>query len=351
MIGSSPYLAPMPQANTIDDVMLHLDAIIEAARKEDHPSGYFAYVYRRTTAAVKAAIEAGRFNDNARMEAFDVAFANLYLDAHEKYCCGSDCSASWRLAFDGAKEQKSLLQHVLLGMNAHINLDLGVAAGRLMAGKNLDELKPDFLLVNDILQEIIDELQDRIARASPVFYWLDRLGSDRDERLLDVSMRAAREKAWMVARMVWSAGEDHARVITRIDRNVARFGERINRPGTRVTRWLWRGMALLDRRGIGGNIDRLSWQVGVLGVLGRWAVGVLGLPQGGARWRSFGCAGLAGWYVGSLGYRKALPAGARSRRPEGLARGFIRFFLSSFIPFLLYSLRLVHHPPVRNIVF
>lgn len=249
----------MPQANTIEEVLQHLDAIIDAARKDNNACGYFAYVYRRTTAAVKAAIEAGRFNDNARMEAFDVAFANLYLDAHENYCCGSDCSASWRLAFDGAKEQKSLLQHVLLGMNAHINLDLGVAAGRLMTGKDLNDLKADFLLVNDILQEIIDELQDRIARASPVFYWLDRLGSDRDERFLDVSMRAAREKAWIVARIVWLAGEDHARFINRIDRNVARFGARINRPGKRVTRWLWRGMALLDRRGIGENIDRLSW--------------------------------------------------------------------------------------------
>ena len=219
--------------------------------------GYFAYVYRRTTAAVKEAILAGRFADNERMEAFDVSFANLYLEAYEQYHCGDPCSASWQLAFDAAKEQKAMLQHVLLGMNAHINLDLGVAAGCLMAGKNLNDLKVDFRRVNDILQEIIEELQERIARVSPVFTWFDRLGKDKDEHLLDFSMRAAREQAWVVAHQVWAAGEDKATVISRVDGNVAHLGARVNQPRTRVGRWLWWGMALTEGRSIGGNIDRL----------------------------------------------------------------------------------------------
>ncbi|MFT5997630.1 MAG: hypothetical protein ACI81P_000075 [Neolewinella sp.] len=247
----------MPQANTIDEVLQQLDVIIDTARAENNAVGYFAYVYRRTTAAVKEAIRAGRFADNDRMEAFDVSFANLYLEAYEQYHCGDPCAASWQLAFDAAKERKALLQHVLLGMNAHINLDLGMAAGRMMAGKNLNDLKADFRRVNDILQEITEELQERVARASPVFTWFDRLGKDRDEHLLDFSMRAAREQAWVVAHQVWAAGENTATVIARIDENVARLGERVNPPRTRVGRWLWRGMALTEGRSIGGNIDRL----------------------------------------------------------------------------------------------
>jgi hypothetical protein len=248
----------MPQATTIDAVLKQLDIIIDTSRTENNAEGYFAYVYRRTTAAVKAAIRAGRFADNERMETFDVAFANLYLEAYEQYHCGDPCSASWQLAFDAAKEQKALLQHVLLGMNAHINLDLGVAAGLLMTGKDLNDLEADFRQVNNILQEIIEELQERVARASPVFTWFDRLGKDRDEHLLDFSMRAAREQAWVVAHQVW-AGDDKTAVIARVDENVARFGARVNRPRTRMGRWLWRGMALTEGSGIGANIDRLQF--------------------------------------------------------------------------------------------
>lgn len=247
----------MPQATTIDEVLLRLDTIIDAARQEENAIGYFAYVYRRTTAAVKEAIRAGRFDDNERMEAFDVAFANLYFAAYDQYHAKSACSTCWQLAFTAAQEQKCLLQHVLLGMNAHINLDLGVAAGTLMAGQNLSDLKADFLLVNDILQEIIEELQDRVARANPLFTWVDRLAYNRDERLLDLSMRAAREKAWLVAQQVWAAGAERPAVIASIDRNVANFGQQVYRPRSRLLNWLWRTMALTERRGIGGNIDRL----------------------------------------------------------------------------------------------
>jgi hypothetical protein len=249
----------MPQANTIDEVLTQLDVIIDAARAENNAGGYFAYVYRRTTAAIKEAIRTCRFADNERMETFDVAFANLYLEAYEQHHCGAPCTASWQLAFDAAKGQKALLQHVLLGMNAHINLDLGVAAGNLMAGKNLNDLEADFRLVNNILQEIIEELQERVARASPIFTWFDRVGKDRDEHLLDFSMRAAREQAWVVAHQVWAAGADKARVVDRLDRNVARLGVRVNQPRTRVARWIWRGMALTEGRSIGENIDRLRF--------------------------------------------------------------------------------------------
>jgi hypothetical protein len=245
-------------ATTITEVLDRLDEIIDATRAANNPAGYFTYVYRHTTAAVKRAIDAGRFEDNARMEAFDVAFANLYLEAWERHHCGERCgSSSWQLSFDASGQNKAVVQHVLLGMNAHINLDLGVAAGRLMEGKQLDDLATDFRLVNDILQEIIDELQDRISRVSPMFYLVDRLGKGRDEHLLDFSMRAAREQAWVVAHQVWPAGEDQATVLGRVDANVARFGNTIAAPRKRIPRWLWRSVAATESGDVGANIDRL----------------------------------------------------------------------------------------------
>ncbi|MEM1357752.1 MAG: DUF5995 family protein [Bacteroidota bacterium] len=246
-------------ATTIDEVLQRLDEIIDTALAENSPAGYFAYIYRRTTRAVKEAIEAARFADNVRMEVFDVAFANLYLEAYEQFRCGDPCTLSWQLAFRAANEQKALLQHVLLGMNAHINLDLGLAAGLLMANKNLDDLKEDFRRVNDILQEIIEELQERVSRVSPLFYLADRFGRQRDEHLLDFSMRAAREQAWAVAHQVWSAGEDQAAAINRIDQNVAKFGGFLHRPKTRLGRWLWRALAAAEGKKVSANIHGLRW--------------------------------------------------------------------------------------------
>ncbi|SEQ79581.1 hypothetical protein SAMN05444359_1166 [Neolewinella agarilytica] len=81
-------------ATTINEVLSRLDEIIDTALAKNDPNGYFAYIYRRTTRAVKEAIEAGRFADNARMEVFDVAFANLYLEAYEQHQCVEQCSAS-----------------------------------------------------------------------------------------------------------------------------------------------------------------------------------------------------------------------------------------------------------------
>jgi len=244
-------------ATTIDEVLSRLDKIIDAALADNDPGGYFAYVYRRTTRAVKEAIDAGRFADNVRMEVFDVAFANLYLEAYEQHQCGEECSASWALAFAAAREQKALLQHVLLGMNAHINLDLGVAAGRLMHGKNLEDLEDDFRRVNDILQEIIEELQERVSRVSPLFYLADRFGRQRDEHLLDFSMRAAREQAWVVAHQVWSAGEEMEERVRKIDRNVAKFGAFLHRPKTRMGRWIWRALAMAEGSKVRENISGL----------------------------------------------------------------------------------------------
>ena len=73
------------------------------------------------------------FEDGVRMERLDVTFANRYLDAFYSWIAGKQITNSWKIAFDSVAQSKSLvIQHLLLGMNAHINLDLGIARdGRL----------------------------------------------------------------------------------------------------------------------------------------------------------------------------------------------------------------------------
>ena len=91
--------------------------------------------------SVKEGIEKGRFDDGPRMEQLDVNFANRYLEAYDQWKNKQPVSGPWKTAFDTeARRQPLVLQHLLLGMNVHINLDLGIAASETMAGKPLENL-------------------------------------------------------------------------------------------------------------------------------------------------------------------------------------------------------------------
>jgi hypothetical protein len=87
---------------------------------------HFHGTYLRTTHAVADEIDRGGFLDAAWLNRWDVAFADLYLDAFDADLEGGPVPRPWRIAFDTARDRPGLppLRHVLLGMNAHINYDL-----------------------------------------------------------------------------------------------------------------------------------------------------------------------------------------------------------------------------------
>jgi hypothetical protein len=87
---------------------------------------FFHATYLRTTRAVAEEIARGGFADAAWLCRWDLAFAELYLDALAADRAGNAVAAPWRVAFDTAAQRPDLppLRHVLLGMNAHINYDL-----------------------------------------------------------------------------------------------------------------------------------------------------------------------------------------------------------------------------------
>ncbi len=132
------YSGSIMPASTIDEVLEHLDGTIDLAHRQKSRLGYFAALYRNVTVKVREGILAGGFEDGARMERLDVAFANRYLDALERYHRGEDLSRCWRTSFEAAQNWHPIvLQHLLLGVNAHINLDLGIAAAQTSPGTQL----------------------------------------------------------------------------------------------------------------------------------------------------------------------------------------------------------------------
>ncbi len=187
---------------TIQEVLTKLDEIIDHCAKKENPAGYFACTYRITTAQILREIQKKKFEDNERMTVLDVQFARRYTDAWDQYLHGKKCSRSWQLAFDAAKNKNLLiLQHIFLGMNAHINLDLGIAAASVMPPRKINPLKKDFDHINTVLASISQNVQTALNSLFYPLDLIDKVAADRDNIVLDFAMTKARDASWATAVM------------------------------------------------------------------------------------------------------------------------------------------------------
>jgi hypothetical protein len=160
-----------------------------------------------------------------------VVFANRYLDAYEKYYKKSECSACWKLAFDTAKTWRPMvIHHLLAGMNAHISLDLGIAAATVSQGKPINDIQNDFNKINTILKELTDNVKSDLFDMWPLSKFLTGLKTDKlENEMAAFSMTIARDAAWQVA-LNYSAlnnDSDKEKFIAERDRKVTEFGKKI----------------------------------------------------------------------------------------------------------------------------
>lgn len=190
----------IPQAETIDEVILILNIIIEGAIKENSPLGYFAVLYRKVTEKVKEGIAEEMFQNGPRMEQLDVIFANRFIKAFYEYKFGLQPSACWEVAFNRADDfWMVVLQHLLLGMNAHINLDLSIAAAQVSQGNEINDLEADFNMINHILSALVGNVETALSDMWPFLKWILKKTKGVDTFLIDFSMQEARNGAWKYA--------------------------------------------------------------------------------------------------------------------------------------------------------
>lgn len=219
-------------AQNIDEVIDHLGNIIEEEIAAKSKLAFFPILYRKVTIAVKEGIANGDFEDNERMEKLDVVFANRYLQAFQQFKEKQACSSCWKVAFDqGFKFWPITLQHLLLGINAHINLDLGIAAAEI-AGSDIDSLKGDFYKINELLSSMVEGVQRDINKISPVIGILDTVAGKFDERLVDFSIKIARDGAWEFA-LEYAKTDDTNKIelIKNRDHSIAWLGRDLAKPG------------------------------------------------------------------------------------------------------------------------
>lgn len=204
-----------------------VDELRDIALEAGDAAGYFPALYVRVTNDIAAGIRGQRFADGERMERLVDAFAGYYIRARRAIAPVPRC---WQAAWDVAADPNLLIvQHLLLGINAHVNHDLAQAIVDVAPHYGgLDPLRGDFDLINDVLAGsftgVLRDL-DRVSR------WASEAAMVGGGRTFRFSMRAARVQAWAAAKRLYPLDQPARREYVReLDRLVSILAFMITRP-------------------------------------------------------------------------------------------------------------------------
>lgn len=178
----------------LDDTV---EALRSAAIDADDASGHFPAMYARVTDRIRRAAASGEFEDPEGMVRFARAFAGWYLRPRSGV---EPVPGSWRAAWDVADDRRLLVvQHLLLGVNAHVNHDLGQVVVELADRRedgSLPAMRRDFDTVNAVLAATMPEVVRDLGRSSR---WVNAAAVWGADRWFHFSLERAREQAWRYA--------------------------------------------------------------------------------------------------------------------------------------------------------
>ena len=200
-----------PALEGIDALIARMEEMEAELVKAEDQRHHFHATYRRTTQAVRDELARGGFLDTDWVERWDVAFAQLYVDALEQWERGETPSAPWNLAFTiAADSELRPLAHVLLGINAHINYDLPQALLAVISDEEFDDpsvierREQDHMHLDLVLAaRVAAENEELLSIAKPGdVTTLDRLLKPLNQAGTKRFLREARQKVWHNARLL-----------------------------------------------------------------------------------------------------------------------------------------------------
>lgn len=226
MVDSSGH----PQ--TLEEVIEALTDIVMMERDEESRIGFFAAMYRKVTIRVRDGVESGLFEDGPRMGRLASTFASRYLSALDQFRSGEGPSRCWSFAFETATMWRPLIiQHLLMGVNAHINLDLGIAAAQTSPGEGLAHLRNDFVQINNLLARQVATVRREIGEVSPWIRLLDQIDPGAGRVIVNFSMERARDQAWTAAELLARTPVDEWQThIEVLDRNAVTIARLVRDP-------------------------------------------------------------------------------------------------------------------------
>ncbi len=188
----------------IDDCILKMQEIVDWSVENNSHLGYFAILYQTVTIRVNQEIISKRFKNNDEIELMVTNFAKRYLTAINEYFeSKKSVTKTWDSSFNLENPKSySILQHLMLGMNAHIIFDLAISSAAVAPDEKIFEFKEDFFIINEILISMIDEIQNMISKVFWMMKPLDYLLGNLDEKIAAGIIVFARNKAWDLARLL-----------------------------------------------------------------------------------------------------------------------------------------------------
>lgn len=193
------------QSSPIGKVVRELDRVRAPLPRADGIR-IFADVYRDVTALVAVRVADGTFGDPKFMEAFDVTFADLFLDVPRDIAAGREASKVWAPLVECRSERLFPLQFALAGMNAHINHDLAIAVVRtcqkLSRSPDSGSVHGDFVKINQVLAERVRPIRQKFLDETVVKYGAPL--SPLADLMTNFSMEKARDAAWASTLALWA---------------------------------------------------------------------------------------------------------------------------------------------------
>jgi hypothetical protein len=239
-------LAAMERSAGLGALLRRMEGLLEPLEASGDPGRFFLATYLRTTRAVAEELGRGGFRDPEWVERWDVAFADLYLDAVTDAQAGRRPPGPWAVAFSaGDRDSLPPLRHVLLGMNAHINYDLAQSLLAVISPAEFED--PELLADRHADHEHIDQVL--VARVGAEDTELEALSGPRSrtDRLLQPLnrlatkrfLRESRAKVWANTRLLDAARR------TGPDAYAARLAELEQLAATRVADLMAPGQVVL----------------------------------------------------------------------------------------------------------
>ena len=189
---------------SMDALIERMEALLGPLQEAGDARRFFHATYLRTTRAVRDALRTGLFSDPEWVERWDVAFADLYLDALAAGTGGGAVSRPWAVAFRAARDQPSApaLRHVLLGMNAHINYDLPQALLAVISPGEFADLavvarrRADHQRIDEVLSRRVGAEDEELARIGAPRSLTDTLLGPANQAASRRFLRESRAKVW-----------------------------------------------------------------------------------------------------------------------------------------------------------
>ncbi len=208
---------PVQKQAELDTAILHpqnqtqksLSRLVQQWQTTNDRRAIFAHTYYLMTTNMLNALESGEFHDREWVADLLDKFAGYYFSALDEYeRIPTATPPVWKVAFQVAENANSFtVQHLLLGVNAHINYDLTKTLIDVLkdewktAGPELKQSRyEDHTDVNRIIEKTLDETQELvIARYSPVLDKLNQVSFNLDDLVISSLIRSWREQAWQHA--------------------------------------------------------------------------------------------------------------------------------------------------------